>query len=192
VRTLEHFRKYLYGQKFHLSIDHFALTWLMILKSLRDKPPAGFSVYKSATSLLSTVKAESNTMPRGAYPLRQSRGAGRYQAGTRYCGCSHSRLGSSRSGNRTERPGHRAHSGGSGDWTAPRIERHRWPHHHVQKLLGPMEITHCEEGHIRASIGIRRRTIINSQVNSSSKQIGRADLTTWWTVRSLECQQGPE
>jgi hypothetical protein len=37
VRTLEHFHKYLYGQKFHLRTDHSALTWLMSFKNLEGQ-----------------------------------------------------------------------------------------------------------------------------------------------------------
>jgi hypothetical protein len=37
VRTLEHFCKYLYGQDFHLRIDHSALTWLMRFKNLEGQ-----------------------------------------------------------------------------------------------------------------------------------------------------------
>jgi hypothetical protein len=37
VRTLEHFHKYLYGQKFHLQTDHSALTWLMSFKNLEGQ-----------------------------------------------------------------------------------------------------------------------------------------------------------
>jgi hypothetical protein len=59
---------------------------------------------------------------RSVYPLPQSRGGGRRQAGACCCGYSCSWLGSSGSENRTERPGHRASSGGSRVWTAPRME----------------------------------------------------------------------
>jgi hypothetical protein len=59
------------------------------------------------------------------YSLPQSRGAGRRQAGTSYCRCSSSQLRSSHSENRTtERPVNRTHSGGSRDWTVPRMKRH--------------------------------------------------------------------
>jgi hypothetical protein len=34
VRMLEHFHEYHYGQEFHLSTDHSALTWLMYFKNL--------------------------------------------------------------------------------------------------------------------------------------------------------------
>jgi hypothetical protein len=37
VSTLEHFHKYLYGQKFHLRTDHSALTWLMSFKNLEGQ-----------------------------------------------------------------------------------------------------------------------------------------------------------
>jgi hypothetical protein len=37
VRTLEHFRKYLYGQEFHLRMDHSALTWLLSFKNLEGQ-----------------------------------------------------------------------------------------------------------------------------------------------------------
>jgi hypothetical protein len=37
VRTLEHFRKYLYGQEFHLHTDHSALTWLMCFKNFKKQ-----------------------------------------------------------------------------------------------------------------------------------------------------------
>jgi hypothetical protein len=33
ARTLEHFHKYLYGEQFHLSTDHSALTWLMSFRT---------------------------------------------------------------------------------------------------------------------------------------------------------------
>jgi hypothetical protein len=67
----------------------------------RDKPAARFSAYERTTSLLSTVRSKTQhcrcafaaTIPRKAYPLPQSRGAGESEAGTSYCGCSRSRLG---------------------------------------------------------------------------------------------------
>jgi hypothetical protein len=34
VRTLEHFHKYLYGQEFHLRMDHSTLTWHPNFKNL--------------------------------------------------------------------------------------------------------------------------------------------------------------
>jgi hypothetical protein len=37
VRTLEHFHKYLYGEEFHLRMDHSALTWLMSFKNLQGQ-----------------------------------------------------------------------------------------------------------------------------------------------------------
>jgi hypothetical protein len=37
VKSLEHFHKYLYGQKFHLRTDHSALTWLMSFKNLEGQ-----------------------------------------------------------------------------------------------------------------------------------------------------------
>jgi hypothetical protein len=46
---------------------------------------------------------------------------------------------------RTERPGHGAYTGGTRDRTASRMERHHRLQPHVQKLLGPVEIPHCEE-----------------------------------------------
>jgi hypothetical protein len=52
--------------------------------------------------------------------MTTSWGAGRRQAGTSYCGCSRSRLGSSRSENRTKMT--KAHSGGRTGWTAPTME----------------------------------------------------------------------
>jgi hypothetical protein len=99
-------------------------------------------------------------MPRRVCSLPQSVGEGRRQAGTSYCGCSRSLLRSSGSENRTtERPRHRAHSGGSRDQTASRMEKHRRPQPHVQKLLDPTEIPRCEERHTTAPLGIRRQTI---------------------------------
>jgi hypothetical protein len=38
LRTLEHFHYYLYGQEFHLLMDHSALTWLMSFKNLEEQP----------------------------------------------------------------------------------------------------------------------------------------------------------
>lgn len=79
-------------------------------------------------------------------------------------------LGSSRSENRTtERPGHRAHSGGSRDRIAPRIERSLTAAPRTN-LLGPMEILCCEEWHSRVPLRIRRWTIKNSPDNSPSEQ----------------------
>jgi hypothetical protein len=76
------------------------------------------------------------TMPKRVCQLPQSRGVGRHQIGTRYCGCSHSHLGSNRSEKgTTHRPGQRARSGGSRVQTAPRMERHRQLQPHMQKLL---------------------------------------------------------
>jgi hypothetical protein len=63
VRTLEHFHKYLCRQELHLRTDHSALTWLMSSKNLEGQTSAGFSTYKSTTSLPSIVKAENTTMP---------------------------------------------------------------------------------------------------------------------------------
>jgi hypothetical protein len=134
------------------------------------------------------------TVPKKVYPLPQSRGVGERQAGTSYCGCNRSRLGSSHSEKGTfERPGYKALSGGNRDRTAPRMERYRRPQPHVQKLLGPMEIPPFEERHIRAPLGIRRRMIKNCPGNSPSKQSELCvDRTTWWTARrSLGCQQDP-
>ena len=37
VKTLEHFYKYLYGQEFHLSTDHSALTWLLGIRNLKGQ-----------------------------------------------------------------------------------------------------------------------------------------------------------
>jgi hypothetical protein len=37
MRTLEHFRKYLYGQEFNLRTDYSALTWLMSFKNLEGQ-----------------------------------------------------------------------------------------------------------------------------------------------------------
>jgi hypothetical protein len=60
------------------------------------------------------------TMPRRVYPLPQSQGAGRHEAGTSLCFCSRSRLGSSGYEDRTtERPGHTAYFGESKDGTGP-------------------------------------------------------------------------
>jgi hypothetical protein len=109
----------------------------------------------------------------------------------RYCACSRSRLGTSRPEYRTtERPGHKAHSAGIRDRSAPRMERHRRSQPHVQKLLGPLEISRCEEWHTKAPLGIRRRPIKNSSNSSPSEQSERrADRTTCWTVkRQLGCQ----
>jgi hypothetical protein len=124
----------------------------------------------------------STTMLKRVYTLPKCRGAGRSQAGMSYYSCSHTQLGLSHSENRTtERPGHRAHSGGSRDRTASTMERRCRPDPHVWKLLGPMEIPHCGE-----------RMIKNKQGNSPSEQSEqRADQTTWWTVRSFGCQQNP-
>jgi hypothetical protein len=127
------------------------------------------------------------TVQRRMYPIPQSRGAGRRQAGTCNCGCSRSILRCVLSENKTtERPGHMAHSGGSRGRTAPRKERYLREQPHVQKLLGPIKIPRCKERHIRAPLGIRRWTD-----NSLSEQNEWfADRTTWWIVRkSLVCQQ---
>jgi ribonuclease HI len=37
VKALEHFRKYLYGQEFHLRTDHSALTWRMSFRNLEGQ-----------------------------------------------------------------------------------------------------------------------------------------------------------
>jgi hypothetical protein len=90
------------------------------------------------------------------YPLPQSRGVGRHPAGRSYCGCSRSRLGSSRSEKGTTKwPSHRAHSGGCRDRREPRMEIHCRLQPHAQKLLGPMGICRCEEWHTRSSFGNR-------------------------------------
>jgi hypothetical protein len=94
----------------------------------------------------------------------------------------------------TEWPGQRSHSGGSRDWTAPRMERHRRPHPHVQKVLVPMEMPRCEEWNTKAPPGIRLGAIKYSPDSSSSEQSERrADRRTWWILRrSLWCQQDSE
>jgi hypothetical protein len=78
--------------------------------------PAELGSLKSTSS---PAKAENRTMPmpfrnehaERVYLLTKSRSAGRRQAGTSCCGCSLSRLGSSRSEKgTTERPPYRAHS----------------------------------------------------------------------------------
>jgi hypothetical protein len=37
VRTMEHFHMYLYGQQFHLRMDHSALKWLMSFRNLEGQ-----------------------------------------------------------------------------------------------------------------------------------------------------------
>jgi hypothetical protein len=37
LKTLEHFHKYLYRQKFYLHTDHSALTWLLSFKNLEGQ-----------------------------------------------------------------------------------------------------------------------------------------------------------
>jgi hypothetical protein len=92
--------------------------------------------------------------------------------------------GSTHSENRTtEWPGHSTHSGGSWDQTAPRIERHRLLQPHIQKLLGPMEIPHCEERHSRAPLGICQWTMKNTPLDQGERH---TDQTIRWTVRSSE------
>jgi hypothetical protein len=82
--------------------------------------------------------------------------AGRHQADMSYCRCSRSRLRSRGFENKTERPGHRAYSAGIAYQTVVKRERRGRLQPHVKKLLGPKEISRCEERHIRASLGIRR------------------------------------
>jgi hypothetical protein len=59
VRTLEHFRKYLYGQEFHLHTDHSALTWFMSCKNL-EVQNAHWIQQLTRTQLPITIKAEGN------------------------------------------------------------------------------------------------------------------------------------
>jgi hypothetical protein len=42
MRTLEHFRKYLYGQEFRLRTDHSTLTWLMSFKNHKGQTACWF------------------------------------------------------------------------------------------------------------------------------------------------------
>jgi hypothetical protein len=112
-----------------------------------------------------------------------------------YCSCSHSRMGSSSFKNgTTKRPRHRAHHAGSRNRAATRMERHCRLQPHVQKLLGSVEITHCEKRHTTAQLGFRQWTISNRPNSSPSEQSkGCAERSTWWIVRrSLGCQQNPE
>jgi hypothetical protein len=52
------------------------------------------------------------------------------------------------------------------------------------KLLGSVEVTCCEKRHTIAPLGIRQWTIYNSPKSYPLEQSkGRADRTTWWTVR---------
>ena len=57
VKSLEHFYKYLYGQKFLLRTDHSALTWLLSFRNLEYRELDGFSACRSTTSHLNSVKA---------------------------------------------------------------------------------------------------------------------------------------
>jgi hypothetical protein len=134
VKTLNQFHKYLYGQ-FSLTVPvaHWPLSINLAheIRTSSYKQPAGVSACMNTTSLQSTVKAEKRPS------LPQSRGAGRCQAGTSYYNFSHIRLRSSLSENwTTEWPGHRSHSGGSRNRTAPRMQRHDHPHPR-SKVTGP-------------------------------------------------------
>jgi hypothetical protein len=171
---------------------HSAFTWLMSFKNLEGHiawwiqrlQEYAFSSEHRQGRKHNADTLSPMTMPRRVYSLPQSRSDGRRQACTSYCSGSRSYLGSSCSENgRTERPGHRVHSGGSRDWTALRMERHRRLQPHVRNLLGPMEIPRCEEWHTWTPVGIRRQTIRNSPDNSLLQQSERpADWTTWWTI----------
>jgi hypothetical protein len=57
-------------------------------------------------------------------------------------------------------------------------------------VLGSVEIAHCKKRHTRAHLGFRWRTISNSSNGSPWEQSeGRANPTTWWTVRRLLANQ---
>jgi hypothetical protein len=130
-------------------------------------PSSGWSLHSWAQST-ELVLSPWRPMP---FRVRAATEPGRGQ--TSNWGCSRSGLGSSSSENRTtEWPGPRAHSGGSRERTVPRMEIHGRPQSHVQKLLDPTKIPLCEERHIRAPLGIRRRTIKNSSDGSPSGQSG--------------------
>jgi hypothetical protein len=112
-----------------------------------------------------------------------------------YCSCTRNRLGSGGAANRTAKwPRHRAYSRGSRNWMTIGVERHRWLQSYVQKLLGSVEIAHCEKRHTRVQLGICQWMISNSSNSCSSEQSeGYADWTTRWIIRrSLGYQQNPE
>jgi hypothetical protein len=105
------------------------------------------------------------TIPRRVYSLTENRGAGRRQVGSRCCCCSRSRFRSSCSEKGTpERSGHRAHSGGSRDQTAPRMERHRRPQPRVQKLLAQWKSRAVKNG-ILSESGIAQIILPRGTVN---------------------------
>jgi hypothetical protein len=62
MRTLEYFRKNLYGQEFHLCTNHSALTWLMSFKYLEGQTAHWIQHLKSTILLSSTIRAENMTM----------------------------------------------------------------------------------------------------------------------------------
>jgi hypothetical protein len=149
VGRLEHSRKYLYGQEIHLRTDLSALTWLMSFKNLEGQTARWIQRLQEYSFISEHHYGRkqqfrcpfATIVPRRVYSLPESRGAGRRQAGTIYCGYSRNRLRSSLFQNGTTvRQGHRTHSGGNRDRTAPRMERHRRLQTHVQKLLSPVDI----------------------------------------------------
>jgi hypothetical protein len=52
-----------------------------------------------------------------------------------------------------------------------RMERHHQPQPHIQKLLGPIEISHCEEWLTRAPLRIRQQMIKDSPDNSPKNRV---------------------
>jgi hypothetical protein len=117
----------LYGQEPHLRSDHCALTWLICLKNLKVQT-AGWLQHLQEYNFREPPRTKTITptffrdIAKRIVPTATKSTRGQNQTGTSYCDYCRSRLGSSRSENRTERPGHRAHSGGSRDWTALRTE----------------------------------------------------------------------
>jgi hypothetical protein len=142
VKSPEHFHKYLYGQEFHLHTDHSALTWLMSFKTacwIQRLQEYNFTSEHCQGQKHNNADALAKKDARSVKKLRCSRckaGASDRHHGRR-------RLGSRCSMERAAgRPRSRAHSTGSRDQPTPKIERHRRPQAHVQKLLGPKDIPH--------------------------------------------------
>jgi hypothetical protein len=87
------------------------------------------------------------------YSLPKGRSTYRHQAGTCYCSCSNSWMGSSCSKNETEQSGYRVYAEGRRMWTVPKMEIYCWWEPHVLKLLDIMELTCFEDCHCESADG---------------------------------------
>jgi hypothetical protein len=195
VRTLEPFHKYLYGQAFHLRTDHSALTWLMNFKN-HKRQPAPCVQHLQEYNFTSEHRQDRKHKYVDALSRRPC------QEECRHCHKVELRADIKQVPDIsalsaadwdplvqiTEQLNdrHRAHSGGSRNWTTTGVQIHSRLESHKQKLLGPVEFARCKKRRTRAQLGIRQRTIQSSQnISPSEKSGGRADLqeVNWVSIK---------